>query len=170
MSHTDPDQVVNAFVDGQLNRRELIVRLMAMGAAVTGGVSGLAASDSASARARQDGAAPAPEPTFRALSVDHLALNVMDIPRSRAWYVKHLDLRVTRESRSSCFLSCGERDFVALFRNDTPGMHHYSFAIRGYDQEAAAKRLRDAGLTPKPRGGRMYFDDPDGIEVQVSQA
>ena len=41
-------------------------------------------------------------------------------------------------------------------------------ADRVVDEFVAARRLQAAGLTPKPWGGRMYFDDPDGIEVQVS--
>jgi hypothetical protein len=49
-------------------------------------------------------------------------------------------------------------------------MHHYSYAIPDYDQQVAAERLRGAGLEPKLEGGRIYFDDPDGIVVQVSQA
>ena len=164
MIENDPDRVVNGFLAGQVSRRELIVRLMALGAGV-GGISRLAGAW------QSDGASPAaPPPTFAAKSIDHLALSVKDVELSSAWYRKHLGLTTMSSSRGSAFLRCGNgRDFLALFQNDTPGMHHFSFGIEKYDQEEAAKRLRDAGLTPKLRGNRVYFDDPDGLEVQVSQ-
>jgi hypothetical protein len=163
------DIIVKEFEAGRLSRRQLIAQLTAIGAVAAGaGISWGAkpgrGDDESKGRTSADG-----EPsTFKASSVDHLALNVTEIPRSRDWYVRHLGLRVTREGETSCFLSAGERDFLALFKAQKPGLHHYSFAIPDYDQKEAARKLREAGLTPKLRGGRTYFDDPDGIEVQVS--
>lgn len=152
------DHLIDEFAAGRLSRRRLIAQLMAMGAAAAG------LADRPGMAAQHDSGDSS---TFSAQSIDHVALSVTDIPRSRDWYVRHLGLRVMRQSESSCFLDCGD-DFLALFKSDKPGLHHYSFAIPEYDQDDAARRLREAGLTPKPRGRRMYFDDPDGIEVQVS--
>lgn len=166
MNEPVSDRLVNDFVAGRLSRRQLIANLMAMGAAAAGvpGLAGAALADDAEGPQSDD-------PTFSVQSLDHLALNVTDIPRSRDWYMKHLGMSVMRESRTSSFLRCGNgRDFLALFLNDKPGMHHFSFAINQYDQQEAADRLRAAGLTPKLRGSRIYFDDPDGLEVQVTQA
>jgi catechol 2,3-dioxygenase-like lactoylglutathione lyase family enzyme len=100
--------------------------------------------------------------------VDHVALSVTDVPRSLEWYVRHLGLGVTSRGPTSAFLRCPGGDFLALFQGSRPGLHHYSFGVQGYDQQEAARRLREAGLAPKPRDGRIYFDDPHGIEVQVS--
>lgn len=159
MSRHDPDRLVSEFVAGRVSRRELIARLMALGAAATG-------VDRALAQSPRE----TPAPTFAAHTVDHLALNVTDVKRSSEWYVKHLGLRPMRATETASFLRCGNgRDFLALFKGDEPGMHHFSFGIDEYDQEKAAARLREAGLTPKLRGRRIYFDDPDSIEVQVSQ-
>jgi hypothetical protein len=172
----DPDRLVNDFVKGRMSRRSLIAHLMAMGAAAAGaaGVSGIARAAGSSDESRNDdgagGAGGAGAPTFTAKGLDHIALNVTDIERSSEWYMKHLGLQPMSASRTSAFLRCpGNRDFIALFRNEKPGMHHYCYAIDSYDQQAAAERLRAAGLTPKLRGRRIYFDDPDGIEVQVDQ-
>jgi len=151
------DRIVNEFLGGRLSRRQLITQLMAMGAAASG------AGALARAAQQENGS------TFQARSIDHIALSVTDIERSRAWYEEHLALRTTSVSRTSAFLDCGP-DFLALFKGEKPGLHHYSYAIPDYSQEGAAERLREAGLEPKLRGNRTYFDDPDGIEVQVSQA
>ncbi len=151
------DHIVNEFMVGRLSRRQLIRQLMAMGAATSG------AGALARAAQQENGS------TFQARSIDHVALSVTDIDRSRAWYERHLGLRTTSVSETSAFLDCGP-DFLALFKGEKPGLHHYSFSIPDYSQKSAAERLREAGLTPKLRGRRTYFDDPDGIEVQVSQA
>ncbi len=65
-------------------------------------------------------------------------------------------------------LNVGEHDFLALFRADKPAMDHYCYTIKGYTAGDAVKRLESAGLEPRRRGNRVYFDDPDGLEVQVS--
>jgi hypothetical protein len=41
--------------------------------------------------------------------------------------------------------------------------------IRVYD-EAGNVIATHAGLAPKRRGGRVSFDDPDGIECQIACA
>lgn len=161
MGGSEADRVVDDFVAGRLTRRDLIAGLTALGAAL-GGAPLLE-------RTALSGATES-RPTFSAQSVDHVALSVTDVPRAAGWYVRHLGLRVTSEDPTSAFLSCAGRDFLALFQGSRPGLHHFSFGIPDYDQQDAARRLREAGLTPKPRGGRIYFDDPDGIEVQVSPA
>lgn len=141
---------------GRISRRELVATLAAAAALGPTRASPIGASGD--------------ESTFEAVGLHHIALSVADVSRSRDFYIRHLGLDVSSESLpNQCFLNCGP-DFVALFRSSSTGMHHYSYAIPDYDQMQAAQRLRKAGLEPKLEGGRIYFDDPDGIVVQVSQA
>jgi catechol 2,3-dioxygenase-like lactoylglutathione lyase family enzyme len=72
-----------------------------------------------------------------------------------------------REGEQNCFLTCG-KEFVALFKADKPSMNHYCYSIPRYDPDEVVKRLKDAGLSPRRRSDRVYFDDPDGLEVQVA--
>jgi len=145
-------RVLERYEAGALSRRELVARLVAL--AVASGAS------------RRLGAA---EPsTFEAVGLNHIALRVADVERSRDFYVRRLGLRVARESLpGSCFLDCGEQ-FVALFRGDRPGLDHYCYSVPGYDQGRAAGKLKEAGIGPRLSGRRIYFDDPDGIEVQLA--
>ena len=152
------NRMVSLFEQGKMTRRQLVAHLSAFAAAMAG-------ASTARAETTQGGA---DEPTFKARRIDHLALSVTDVPRSRDWYVKHLGLELTdRDSESSCFLDCGD-DFLALFRGDEPGLHHFSFAIDDYDAGAAMERIEEAGLNGRRRGNRVYFDDPDGLVVQVA--
>ena len=144
-------QLLQGFESGRLSRRELIGALTAMAAGST----------VLAKAARQDA------PMFQAVGLNHIALSVTDLARSRDFYVQHLGLRVTRDSASSCFLDCGE-EFVALFRQSEQGLNHYCYAIQDFDVRECARKLEAAGIQPRISGNRIYFDDPDGSEVQLA--
>ena len=104
---------------------------------------------------------------FQATALNHIALSVTDVGRSRDFYVKHLGLRVTRDGSSNCFLNVGP-NFLALFRARQAGLAHYCYTIKGYTADSAAETLQAAGFKPRRAENRVYFDDPDGLEVQLS--
>jgi catechol 2,3-dioxygenase-like lactoylglutathione lyase family enzyme len=106
--------------------------------------------------------------TFRGVDVNHVALNVTDVKRSRDFYQKHLGLPVVRETGSSCFLDLG-KDFLALFHGGSPGMNHYCLSIEDFEVGRVTQELQRQGLNPRQPSGsqRVYFHDPDGIEVQL---
>jgi metallothiol transferase len=140
---------------GEISRREAVLRLGALMLAAAGG-SGLA----------RAGEAPA-TPTFNASGLNHLALRVTNVERSRDFYRKHLGLSVVSEGETNCFLGCG-KNFVALFRSESPGMDHYCYTIPDYDAGKVVDRLKAAELAPERHSNRVYFEDPDGLTVQLA--
>jgi catechol 2,3-dioxygenase-like lactoylglutathione lyase family enzyme len=150
------ERLVEDYERGLLSRRQLVSRLMGLGAAL--------AVAPGTAEARQG-----ESPTFQATGLDHIALNVRSVPRSRDWYIKHLGLKVTRDGgEENCFLGSGDDFFLTLFRGDSPGLNHYCYAIRGYNADQVVEKLKAAGLKPRREANRVYFPDPDGITVQVA--
>jgi catechol 2,3-dioxygenase-like lactoylglutathione lyase family enzyme len=149
------EQILDALEDRKLTRRQAVVQLGAV-AATLAGVGSLT-------RAEET-----PESTFKAVGLNHIALRVSDVPRARDFYGKHLGLRVLRESDSNCFMSCGRDNFVALFRDDAGSMDHYCYTIEDYDAGRVVQTLEQAGLEPERRENRVYFDDPDGLTVQIA--
>ena len=115
------------------------------------------------------GAAAPTSSTFEGVEVNHVALNVTDVRRSRDFYQKHLGLPVLSQSQTNCFLGL-RKNFLALFQNPNPGMNHYCIAIKDYELGRVTAELERQGLDPARRGNRVYFKDPDGIEVQLSSA
>jgi catechol 2,3-dioxygenase-like lactoylglutathione lyase family enzyme len=97
-------------------------------------------------------------------------LDVVDVPRSRDFYVKHLGLRVIRGDDNALFLGQDRDFFLTLFRRERAGLNHYCYSIPRYEADAVFERLAAAGLRPRREGGRVYFPDPDGITVQIAQA
>ena len=148
---------------GTISRREAVGRLVAVAAAAFAG-GGVGRGAAAAEAGATDGAGP----TFTSRGLNHLALRVTDVPRSRDFYVRHLGLRVMSESPTNCFLEAGEEHFVALFRADRAGMDHYCHTIDGYDPDDVVARLRAVGIEPRRTANRVYFDDPDGLEVQLA--
>ncbi len=103
--------------------------------------------------------------------MNHIAINVPDVQSSRDFYQELLDLPLLDESPNSCFLGLGDGNFLSIFRG-SPGLNHYCMGIEDYEVGRVTEELRRLGLNPRqPAGtGRVYFDDPDGIEVQLAAA
>lgn len=151
-------RMVLDFEHGRLSRRQLIGHLAGIIAVAAGARTVLG----------QPGAAKptVTTTTFQAVDLDHVALSVSDVQRSQKWYQKHLGLK---QMGGEGFLTTG-KGWLTLFQGEKPGLHHHCYSVENYDPIDAAERLKAAGLTPKRRGDRIYFDDPDGIECQVANA
>lgn len=130
---------------GQLDRRQL--------------VQSLAAVFLASANARGS--------TFEGVGINHIALRVTNVQRSRDFYQKHFGMPVLSESEGNCFLGLG-KNFLTLFRSQAAGLDHYCIGIEGYTPNAVLAELKRQGLNPWRTADRIYFPDPDGLTVQVS--
>lgn len=139
--------MLESYERGRITRRQLITGL------------------AAAATAAQ--AVPASGSTFQGIGLNHIALRVTDVPRSRDFYQKHLGLPVLTESQNNCFLGLG-KSFLTLFRNQKAGLDHYCIAIENYRVDAVTEELKRQGLNPRRTEDRVYFPDPDSLEVQLS--
>ena len=155
------DQMIREFEQGTLSRRELAARLMGLGAAVAAS-QGVLAAEAEPAQASS---------TFETTSLDHVALNVTDVACSRDFYAKHLGLKlVGGDGKSRAFMAPQqETGFVlALFPAESAGLNHYAYAIQNYQPDQVVEKLKAENLSPRREQNRIYFDDPDGITVQVT--
>lgn len=122
----------------------------------------------------------------------HIGLNVTDLPRSRRFYQEVFGFEVLGEStengKAFAFLGHGTNIVLTLWRQsaggfakDRPGLHHLAFQVDSIDQvHAAHQRLRQlgapihhGGIVPHAEGhasGGLYFEDPDGIRLEISIA
>jgi len=140
------DTLLRGYESGRVSRRDLVAALAAM-----------------AGTASQANAAG----TFQGREVNHIALRVTDVKRSRDFYQKHLGMPVVNESANNCFLGLG-KNFLALFKGDKPAMDHYCIAIENYKVESVVEELKRQGLNPRRTDDRVYFPDPDGLTVQLS--
>ncbi len=143
--------LIGHYETGQLSRRDLIF-----------GLAALTAAPQASAQSSS---------SLKGAEMNHIAINVSNVQRSRDFYRGLLDLPVLDESRNACFLGLGEGNFLSIFRG-SPGLNHYCMGIEDYQVDRVMDELTRQGLKPRRTAGtnRVYFDDPDGIEVQLATA
>lgn len=123
------------------------------------------------------------------LSAHHVGIIVKDLARSKEFY-SALGFNVTSEmddgTKTICFMRLGSFN-LELFAYDSPvqappraegralGFRH--LALRTDDVDGALDELKAAGLVATDTAVRevpgiarlVFFDDPDGVEIEVMQ-
>ena len=100
--------------------------------------------------------------------INHVALYVDDLERSRDFYLGVFDAALVREDETACFLDVGNDNFLALFRRDPSHINHFCFTIDDYDPDRVANDFESRGFEVIRREDRVFVRDPDGHLVQVS--
>src|SRR5499426_2562332 len=143
--------LVHRFEQGRISRRELIQSL-AM----------LAAAGSAEA---------APQQTpFKSSRIDHISIQVTDLPRSISFYQKVFGLSILNEDKANEIVRMGTtRTIVSLHHKPPTGIvDHFAIAIDGFDRDAVTRALKQHGLTAEENlDYGFYVRDPAGIPVQI---
>ena len=88
------------------------------------------------------------------VGLNHIAIRVTNVQRSRDFYQTHLGAPVIHESETNCFLGLG-KNFLTLFQNQTPGLDHFCIAIQNFNADAVMEDLKRQGLNPNRPALRM---------------
>jgi catechol 2,3-dioxygenase-like lactoylglutathione lyase family enzyme len=159
------DAIIDQYEQKRISRRELLTALVAAAGALP--LAGTAAAQTSM-------------PVSTGRSMNHVSLSVSDVERSARFYQRVLGLNViSRPANGGLNLGLGEESFLGLYAFDNPGsMHHLCIGVDDYNAEAMATRLDEHGIdarinrNPANRtsgGDQLYFEDPDGITVQLAQ-
>ena len=108
---------------------------------------------------------------FKASSLNHVTLAVSDPEASRKFYEETLGVKVVSRQSNGINMGLGD-SFLGLYSIPEPGrIHHFCVGVDGYVIEEGAEKLRGAGVDPYVRQDRpeLYFNDPDGVLVQLSE-
>ena len=153
---SEVESLVAGFERGVLSRRELVGALVAIAA-----TTGATPAPGSAARRR----AP------RGVSLNHVSLAVADVARSQRFYEATLGLEEASRQANGVNLGLGG-SFLGLYEIRPPGsIHHFCVGVEGFDIERTARKLRGIGIEPRIRQDRpeLYFSDPDGVTVQLSE-
>lgn len=145
--------LVKRFEKGKVSRRELIRSLTMLAAA--GGAASVV---------------DAQEVPFRSTRIDHISIQVTDLPRSIDFYEKVFGLSVLSEDTDNEITRMGTtRILVSLHRRPPTGIvDHYAIAIDAFDRESVTRTLTQLGLTPEQNlDYGFHVRDPEGIPVQI---
>lgn len=159
------EKLVDGFEQKKMTRRELVASLVA----ATGA---MAVAPAVSAQAAA--------PVAIGRSMNHVSLSVNDVSRSADFYNRVLGMEIiSRPANGGLNMGLGSESFLGLYNLPNPGgMHHMCIGVDNYDADALAEKLVDHGIDadvnrdPANRtsgGDQLYFNDPDGIRVQLAQ-
>src|SRR5215467_9070802 len=145
--------LVRRFEKGALSRRELIRGLTMLAA------SGAAAS-----------AAPQGAP-LKSVKIDHISIQVTDLPRSIAFYQKVFGLAVVNEDKPNEISRMGAAggNIISLHhKNPTGIVDHFAIGVQGFNRAAVTDNLKAMGITPEDNlDAGFHVKDPEGVSVQI---
>jgi catechol 2,3-dioxygenase-like lactoylglutathione lyase family enzyme len=153
---TEMESLVTRYDRGDINRRQLLAALAAIAA--------IAAMPQATRGEEEKG------PAFEAKSLNHVTLSVSDIQKSKKFYESILGITTVSKHKDGINLGLGDSSFLGLYSIDKPPrIHHFCVGLDEYHVQVAAERLRQYGIVPfvSPGKPEVYFQDPDGIIVQL---
>ena len=148
--------LVERFEKGALTRRELIQGLTMLVAAGSG----------ASAAAFQESA-------FKAAKIDHISIQVTNLPKSIAFYRDVFGLSIVSEDKPNEIVRMGTtKTMVSLHhKNPTGIVDHFAIGIEKFNKEAVTQELKRRGLTPEENiDAGFHVKDPEGMRVQIVNA
>jgi catechol 2,3-dioxygenase-like lactoylglutathione lyase family enzyme len=150
----DIDVVLNRYEAGQMSRRELLAALLAITMP----------------------AAPSPQssPLIGPVTqLNHATLFVKDVARSQEFYQKLFGMPVLTRQGLGVNLRAGA-GFVGLYPAGdrfTPRIDHICLSVDAFDAKSVLRRLQalklNADIARRGDTEELYFDDPDGISVQI---
>jgi catechol 2,3-dioxygenase-like lactoylglutathione lyase family enzyme len=144
--------LVSRFEKGALTRRELV-----------NGLTALAAASGSAALAQESSG-------IKAATIDHVSIQVKDLPKSIAFYQTMFGLRILNEDKPNEIVRMGVgKVLVSLHhKNPTGIVDHFAIGVEKFNREAVTKELKSRGADPSENlDAGFHIIDPEGISVQV---
>jgi catechol 2,3-dioxygenase-like lactoylglutathione lyase family enzyme len=151
--------LVKRFEGGKLTRRELIQGLAMLTAASSAGLA----------------AEPQGRGGLKTMKIDHISIQVTDLPRAIAFYQDLFGLVMVSEDKPNEIFRLGipgtTKTLVSLHHKSPTGLvDHYAIGIESFNKDAVTQMLKQRGLTPmEDIDAGFHVKDPEGIRVQIVQ-
>jgi catechol 2,3-dioxygenase-like lactoylglutathione lyase family enzyme len=145
--------LVNRFERGALTRRELVQGLAVLAAA----------NGAASVAQGQDAG-------IKGAKIDHVSIQVSDLPRSIAFYQKMFGLTILSEDKPNEIVRLGAgKVLVSLHHKSPTGLvDHFAIGVEKFNKESVTRELKARGATPEDNlDAGFHIKDPEGISVQI---
>src|SRR5215471_13958027 len=151
--------LLHDYEHGKMSRRQLIQTLTA-------------AAMASAAINPAEAAVPA-----RALSINHVSMQVADYAKTRDFYAGLFGLTVSNDDgKTQCRMTFGDNILIARNASSRPGgkvgVDHIAYTLANWDTDKAVKpaveqELKRRGLMIRTTEGSFHVQDPDGFEVQM---
>jgi catechol 2,3-dioxygenase-like lactoylglutathione lyase family enzyme len=145
--------LLNRFEKGALSRRRLIQGLAMLTAA--GGATSLA---------------PAQEAGLKGVKIDHISIQVTDLPRAVAFYEKTFGLTVLSEDKPNEISRLGAGKIIVSLHHKSPTgiVDHFAIGVENFNKDRVTQQLKALGLNPEENlDAGFHIKDPEGMSVQI---
>jgi len=148
--------LVNRFEKGALSRRGLIQGLAML----------TAAGGAASVGQAQEGG-------LKGTKIDHISIQVSDLPRAIAFYEKVFGLAVLGEDKPNEISRLGAGKIIVSLHHKSPTaiVDHFAIGVENFNKERVTAQLKAMGLTAEENlDAGFHIKDPEGMNVQIVPA
>ena len=147
--------LVSRFENGMLSRRGLIQGLAML--ATAGGA--------ASVGQAQEG--------LKGVNIDHISIQVTDLPRAIAFYEKIFGLKILSEDKPNEISRLGSGKIIVSLHHKSPTgiVDHFAIGVENFNREQVTQQLKALGVTPEDNlDAGFHIKDPEGMSVQIVPA
>jgi catechol 2,3-dioxygenase-like lactoylglutathione lyase family enzyme len=145
--------LLNRFEKGALSRRALIQGLAML----------TAASGTASVGQAQDTG-------LKGVKIDHISIQVNDLPRAIAFYEKIFGMAIVSEDKPNEIsrLGAGKTTVSLHHKSPTGIVDHFAIGVENFNKERVTQQLKALGFTPEENlDAGFHIKDPEGMNVQI---
>ncbi|MBV9769087.1 MAG: VOC family protein [Bryobacterales bacterium] len=145
--------LLNRFEKGALTRRGLIQGLAMLTAA-----------------GRTVTTAQAQEPGLKAVKIDHVSIQVSDLPRSVDFYEKMFGFTVMSQDTPNEIMRLGSGKILVSLHHKSPTgiVDHFAIGVENFNKEEVTRLLKERGANPEDNlDAGFHIKDPSGISVQI---
>ncbi len=146
--------LLSRFEKGALTRRQLVQ-----------GLAALAAAGESMPIARAQGAAA------QGARIDHVSIQVTDLPRSVTFYQTMFGLTAVSEDKPNEIvrLGAGGKVLVSLHHKSPVGVvDHFAIGVEKFNRDAVTQAFKTRGVNPEDNlDAGFHVKDPEGISVQI---
>ena len=145
--------LLNRFEKGALSRRGLIQGL-AMLTAAGGAASTMHAQDAG----------------LKGVKIDHVSIQVTDLPRAVAFYEKIFGFTILSEDKPNEIVRLGSgKVLVSLHHKSPTGLvDHFANGVENFNKESVTAKLKALGSNPEDNlDAGFHIKDPEGMSVQI---
>jgi catechol 2,3-dioxygenase-like lactoylglutathione lyase family enzyme len=117
--------------------------------------------------------ATAQDAGIKAATIDHVSIQVTDLPRAIAFYQKMFGLTIVSEDKPNEIVRLGVgKALVSLHHKSPTGLvDHFAIGVKDFNRDSVARELQARGATPEDNlDAGFHIKDPEGMSVQIVAA
>ncbi len=114
--------------------------------------------------------APAQEAGLKGVKIDHISIQVTDLPRAIAFYEKVFGLTVMSEDKPNEISRLGAGKIIVSLhhKNPTGIVDHFAIGVENFNRAHVTEQLKAFGITPEENlDAGFHIKDPEGMNVQI---